>query len=240
MKYSKGYLNYKIIKSMARFKFESPVLEVGCGMGDGMEAIAEYYNIKGVDLSDEAVSRCLEKRLDVKRDNFLNITENFNSIVCTYVLEHIKDDYAFVGHMYKILNDKGKVFIMVPSGKIMNDDLLCGHYRRYSREGIVRVLERSNFNIETVEMFGYPIIYYTRLIMNFAYRLRVEKDLDLETRTLRSSYENPFDKTLCARVFARLSKNRFISGLLMSILSLQDIFSNSNKGWAVVVVASKP
>lgn len=31
MKYSKDYLNHKILTNMKKFKFCSPVLEVGCG-----------------------------------------------------------------------------------------------------------------------------------------------------------------------------------------------------------------
>ncbi len=239
MKYCKNYLNYKIIKCMEKFGFQSPVLEIGCGTGETMEAVSKRYNIKGVDLSREAISACIAKGLNVRHDSFINVMENFNSIVCVDVLEHIKDDTTFVGHMHKTLNSNGRVFIMVPSGRMMNDDLLCGHYRRYSKRAVIELLERNNFIIEHAEMFGYPIIYYTRLFMNFTYRLPVEKGINLEKQTLKSSYENPFDRTVRARIFSKIYKIPAISGLLLSILALQDFFAYGNKGFAVVVVARK-
>lgn len=239
MKYSKNYLHYKMIKCMGKFRFESPVLEVGCGTGETMETLAKDYDIKGVDLSHEAASICLQKGFDVREGSFLDITENFNSIVCADVLEHIEDDSAFVRHMHKILNNKGRIFIMVPSGRMMNDDLLCGHYRRYSKKAIIKLLEENNFVIQSVEMFGYPVIYYTRLFMNFICRLNVEKDLNLQKQTLKSSYEGPFDRTIYARIFFKLSKIQIVSKLMLSIMALQDLFAGSNKGWAVVVVANK-
>lgn len=239
MKYSKEYLNDKIIKSMGKFNFSSPVLEVGCGTGETLEAISKNYVIKGIDLSDGAVFICQRKRLNVTREDLFDFTEKFNSIICIDVIEHVKDDYTFIKHLHRILNNKGKLLVMAPSGKFMKDDLLFGHYRRYSKDSIIELFIKSNFIIESVEMFGYPIIYYVRLLMNSIYKLQVEKDLNLKKRTLNSSFENPFDKCIYARVYARIMRISLISKIVTKILLLQDLFRNSNKGFAVIVIAKK-
>lgn len=225
---------------MREFKFSSPVLEVGCGTGETLDFISREYDIKGIDLSDEAISICQLKKMDVTRTDLFDFREKFNSIICVDVIEHIKDDCAFVKHLYKVLNDKGRLFVMVPSGKMMKDDLLCGHYRRYSKDTIVELLKKNNFIIKSVEIFGYPIIYYVRLFMNFIYKLQVEKGLDLNRRTLRSSFDNPFDKSIYAKFYAKIMKISLMSKIITRILLLQDLFKNSNKGFAVIVIAQKP
>lgn len=237
MKYFKERLNRKIVKTMEKFGFHAPVFEIGCGTGESLEYISSYYdNCKGVDLSARAVSVCKTKGLNVHNGDLLSVTERFNSLVCIDVLEHVEDDTAFVRHMYRILNDGGKLLILVPSGKMLKDDILFGHYRRYSRRSITELLKANNFVVESVEMLGYPILYYTRLAMNYIYRPKVDEDADLKAQTIKSSYEHPFDDT----VFAKLLNIKPVSSAVSAIMRIEDIFAKGDKGFAVIVVAGKP
>lgn len=236
MKYFKDYLNIKLIRTMKRLDFKSPIFEVGCGTGETLMYLCKYYNIcKGIDLSDHAIAICKSKGLAASTINLSDITEKFNSVICIDVLEHIEDDAAFVGHLYKILNNDGKLLILVPSGKILGDDLLFGHYRRYSKHSIKRLLEENNFIIESSEMFGYPVLYYTRLIMNYLYKPKACKNAVPAIQTVKSSYEHPFDNT----IFASLVNNRIISALVLNILRFENFFVNGNKGFAIIVAARK-
>jgi SAM-dependent methyltransferase len=209
-------------------------------VGETLAAIPREYDIKGIDLSDEAVAICQAKGLRAEKNNLFQISEKFNSIICVDVVEHVPDDQKFVEHIYKILNPQGKLFLMVPSGKIMQDDLFFGHYSRYSRSSITQLLKNSNFIIESVGMFGYPFLHYARQVLYFIYRQRINKRLDLRTRTLRSSYTHPLDRTICAKIARVISKTSFLSQLLLKFLLLQDFFSVGSKGLAVIVIAAKP
>jgi len=239
MKYSKNYLHYKIMKSLKQYEFKSPMLEVGCGTGETLEFISKEYNIKGIDLSDKAISICMKKGLNVKESDLVDVKEKFNSIVCIDVLEHVKDDRAFTRKLHKILNHNGKIFIMVPSGRMMKDDILSGHYRRYSKDLIVKLLEEASFTIKSVEMFGYPIIYFTRLFMNFVCKLKVKRNINRKKQTLRSSYEGPFDRNIYARVYSRIYKIPLIAKLILRFLLLQDFFAKGDIGFSVIVIAEK-
>ena len=240
MKYFKEYLDYKIIRNMKKYDFKSPVLEAGCGTGETLELVSKYYDVKGIDLSEGAISICEKKGVNAQRANIVNVKERFNSIISIDVVEHIEDDLTAVKHFHKILNKEGRLFILVPSGRMMKDDTGYGHYRRYSKDAIISLLEECNFKIEFVEMFGFPVLYYARVLMNYLYKLknRDEGALEdglLDENTLRSSYEHPYDNT----IFGWMLETLPISKLLSKFLLFENIFAGGNKGFAVIVIAKR-
>jgi SAM-dependent methyltransferase len=236
MKYFKDYANHKLMVCMKRFGFKSPVLEIGCGTGETLEEVSKKYGVKGVDLSNEAIEACRKKGLNAKRIDAFSLTnENrLNSIICMDILEHVDRDYALVKHMYELLEPGGKLYVQVPSGKMMKDDVAYGHYRRYSRESIVALLQRGNFSILHTEMIGYPVLYYTRLFMNVFGKIRSDSE-DRRKATLKSSYDNPFDKS----VFAKILCIRWIAILASRFMLIQNVFAKGGKGTEVIVVAEK-
>jgi SAM-dependent methyltransferase len=226
---------------MKKFDFKSPVLEVGCGTGETLAVISKEFDIKGIDLSDEALAFCQEKGLQVKKTNLLDIEGKFNSIICIDVLEHIEDEHRFLDRMSEILNPGGKVFILVPSGKMMFDDNLFGHRRRYTQDSITSLIKNSGFIIESSELFGFPFLYYTRICLNLTvYRHRKPEVTDLQIRTLKSSFEHPYDNTIYSKVLGQIAKSSILSKLFLRFLLLQDFFANGDKGFAAIVVATKP
>jgi SAM-dependent methyltransferase len=56
---------------------------------------------------------------------------SFNSVICSSVLEHVKDLHKAVKEIYRILNPKGVVFVMVPSTYPYH--ARPGHYPDYWR-----------------------------------------------------------------------------------------------------------
>lgn len=235
MKYSKDYLNKKVLADLKRFGFQLPMVEVGCGTGDTLEYISKEFPSRGIDLSDEAVAISVRKGINAQKADFLDIQDKFNSIICIDVLEHIEDDRAFVRHFNDVLNIGGKAFILVPSGRMMKDDVLFGHYRRYDKSAIVKLVQENGLAVKYTEMFGYPLFYYARILMNVLYPCNIPKDTDLKTNTLKSSFEHPYDN----HIFARIIRAPVISQIIVKLAHLQEIFKNGDKGFAVIVIAEK-
>jgi len=236
VKYFKGYANHKLITHMKKYGFRSPVLEIGCGAGETLEAISKSHDVKGVDLSDKAIEICRKKGLNAHKADavFVKTEKPYNSLICMDILEHIEDDHGFVRHLYELLDLGGKLYIQVPSGSMMKDDIAYGHYRRYSKHSIVELLEKCNFSVLHAEMLGYPILYYIRLFMNLICKINTG-DADLKKATLRSSYDNPFDKN----IFAKLLGIKWISAIASKFMLLQNAFSRGEKGSEVIVIAEK-
>ena len=100
--------------------------------------------------------------------------ETYDYIICSHVLEHVKDDMAALRELYRIVKNDGAVLFLVPiSLDIQEIDEAWGlleeenwrrfgqgdHCRRYSKEGLVERLQRAGFNVHELgkEYFGEDI-----------------------------------------------------------------------------------
>ncbi len=65
------------------------------------------------------------------------------------VIEHIKDDQAFVAEVNGLLKDEGLFYLTVPAYKFLwsDEDVIAGHYTRYRLSEIRSLIEKSNFEI---------------------------------------------------------------------------------------------
>ena len=239
MKYGKAYLNEKLSRLMHRHSFSSPCLEVGCGTGETLKELLKTYIVKGIDLSAEAVAVCRQKGLPAEKAGLFDLDEKFNAVVCLDVIEHIKDDAAFSRQLHAVLNPGGKGFIVVPSGPMKQDDICFGHYRRYSKTSITALLKNAGFTVRHVEMLGYPFFYHARALANLTYPRRCPPDETPETRTLKSSYEHPFDRNILGKVLQRIETTPILKEFFLSFLRIQNLFKDGETGTAVIVVVER-
>ncbi len=65
------------------------------------------------------------------------------------VLEHIEDDLGFLDQLNNALSSKGRLFITVPAFKFLwsKDDIYAGHFRRYTKKSIERLLNKAGFKV---------------------------------------------------------------------------------------------
>lgn len=81
--------------------------------------------------------------------------ELFDSVLYVNVLEHIEDDVAELANVYKALNPNGHVLIFVPALPWLysNLDQQVGHFRRYIRNDLIQLTQRSGFSIIKARYF---------------------------------------------------------------------------------------
>ena len=74
----------------------------------------------------------------------------FDTVVCSNVLEHIEDDARALANMRRMLSGNGRLLLLVPAHQWLfcpiDEDL--GHFRRYGRKPLRRLLEDSGFEVE--------------------------------------------------------------------------------------------
>src|SRR3990170_8921193 len=74
------------------------ILEIGCGTGEITQSLMEFGNVKGIDISEEAINFCKERNLvnvvlgDINNLDISQEKEKYDFILALDVLEHIQDD----------------------------------------------------------------------------------------------------------------------------------------------------
>lgn len=79
----------------------------------------------------------------------------FDAIVYVNVLEHIADDHLTLTHAYGALKDGGRLLLFVPALKFLYSELdrKVGHFRRYTRDELVDVVESAGFTVDRADYF---------------------------------------------------------------------------------------
>jgi len=145
-------------------------LDVGCGTGDFMKIVSKKkeVHIEGIDISEEAIKKAKESKLEVKKSDCINTgykEESFRVITALDVLEHVKDHKKAIKEWHRILKNKGVLIICVPYKKTLwrKDDILVGHFRRYELDDLTDLFGNL-FKIEKKVYSGFPFYIMFREI----------------------------------------------------------------------------
>lgn len=89
------------------------------------------------------------------------------------VVEHTQDDLAFLVSMRRLLRPGGSVYITVPSYPFLwsNEDIVAGHFRRYSKASVLQVLSAAGFETAYFSYFFRPLPLAIFLRRSLPYRL---------------------------------------------------------------------
>ena len=71
------------------------------------------------------------------------------------VLEHVKEEDAFLQSLYSVLRPQGRIYLTVPAFQLLwsTDDVYAGHHRRYTLKSLAASLGRAGFAVEYISYF---------------------------------------------------------------------------------------
>lgn len=178
-------------------------LDVGCGAGElactlaerGMTGTAIDFSAEAIAVAEKIrVSRHIKKSsLRFKLGGFESVPgKKYDLVSCYEVLEHVEDDKKFLDEL--VSHSKKYVLISVPAKQKLYDssDESVGHFRRYEKQTLIKMLEESNLDIIEFTNYGYPFTNIVRLARKvvFSIRLRNKKSESMENRS-KDSGINP-------------------------------------------------
>lgn len=173
----------QIISVLVGFPRSQRILEVGCGAGALMIALAKEFKprfIEGIDVSWQMINKARE--LDTEKlvnwrvaDIFdYNISEPFDLIVCSDIIEHLKNDAGFL----KIIKNFGReIVIRVPLEKshfskfLVNANIFnvwkdteyrYGHIHHYNEEELLKLF--GDCGLKIISSRAFPMPKRSRLI----------------------------------------------------------------------------
>ncbi|MFZ2153289.1 MAG: methyltransferase domain-containing protein [Microgenomates group bacterium] len=148
------------------------MLDVGCGIGKTTKYLAHFFDeVVGIDGSKDKINKArkLNHHPNIKYiltmiDNYLP-SRNFDTIVCTNVLEHMPDPATFLNKIKSWLVEGGRLIVTVPNARafhkllgvkmgVTNDlfklteaDVGKGHFIVFDRKILEDFIVRSGFKI---------------------------------------------------------------------------------------------
>lgn len=140
--------------------------EIGAGSGNFSKMLLneEIDELVSIEPSQEMFAGLVSSTSNeprIKRLNafFHEISSNyqnyFDSIVYINVMEHIEDESKELGYIFDSLKVGGRVCIFVPalSWLYSDHDKSIGHYRRYNKKYLRKIVSEAGFEIVTIKYF---------------------------------------------------------------------------------------
>ena len=188
--------------------------EVGPGNGTNLSYYIKFP--KKIDLyepSKQLFSK-LKKNFNFKKKiNFFNkkLTikkEYYDSILYLDVIEHIKKDEEEIFKAFKALKKRGFLIINVPAFSHLYSqfDKDVGHHKRYSKQDIVLICEKINYQsleLKYYDSVGYILSLLSKLILS-NYKKNFEKKIQFWNKLI------PFSKFLDTLIFNSFGKSLLI------------------------------
>ena len=170
---SAGKFNHWMYQTIAKHCSGKNILEIGSGIGNisgffiannipislsdfdknyfpGLiDKFGENSNLKGIyhlDLADEDIEA-----------NHPELIGKFDTVFALNVVEHISDHELTIRNAYKLLNDNGRIIILVPAFQTIYNqfDLQLGHYRRYNKKLLKELIGSNGFKILHAQYFNF-------------------------------------------------------------------------------------
>ena len=143
------------------------VLEVGSGTGVLTRFLSTRERLVATDIDPQYVEflrRMYEgnPNIEVRQLDLAHLADDgiprgsVDTVVCSNVLEHIRDDEAALSAIKGVLAPGGRVILIVPALKILYGEIdrAIHHYRRYSRQEIVAKMEGAGLSVEHASFFN--------------------------------------------------------------------------------------
>lgn len=160
-----GWYNNWIYEFIAPY-IKGSILEIGAGIGNFTPLLTQKGQVTAIDLNRSYIAS-LKNKLDGKtKFGFGNIESGefffkkgsrFDTLICLNVLEHIRNDEKALNFMYSLLKPRGKLILLVPAHKSLssNFDKNLGHYRRYDKSSLEKLLHKIGFRSVSIRYFNW-------------------------------------------------------------------------------------
>lgn len=238
----------RILKIFTSFK-RGRILEVGSGAGALLNDLSRLgFSCAAVETSPEAYELAAyinRDNMDVKiyREVQSGWQSGFDVCMALEVLEHIEDDQEALKQWAAFIKPGGRLILSVPAHqKRWSDrDVWAGHFRRYERDGLKKLLEKTGFSIDHIESYGFPLaniiepirIYFTSKKLNKNSAIN-GKSKTKASHTARSGVERPLE----TRLF-RLQASWIGTKIMQASFLLQGLFAGTDLGNGYIVVARR-
>src|ERR1700682_110009 len=129
----------RVVRAVVPPDADNIVLDVGCGTGANLGALAADYTCVGIDTSAEAIRLAkqrfphIELRTGFAPHDVRDVLAKARLVLLTDVLEHVPDDFELFSSIFSATQPGTYFLVTVPADLALwsEHDVSFGHYRRY-------------------------------------------------------------------------------------------------------------
>jgi SAM-dependent methyltransferase len=214
------------------------------GYGTGIFAYEFYrmgFDVYGYDLSESAYDTAQKlfnsDKLRIKLKKELNDEDKlaYDILGAYEVLEHIEDDAGVLREWRGMLRENGLLLLSVPARmkSFGLRDKWAGHFRRYEREGLRKLLTDSGFEIVGFLSYGFPLPRLARKIIEILIDKPHLKRMGQSDTAYKTSVSG------ISRIEEYKFKNILPYRLFVLFSKIQRLFYKTNLGVGYVTAAIK-
>jgi len=138
--------------------FPGSILEIGCGEGYGADYLVKSGNeVVATDFDPQALSYAGSKYPEVRfcaahGTKLPFLSDTFDFALSFQVIEHIKDDNAFLKEVFRVLKPAGVFFLTTPNRRLrllpFQKPWNTCHVREYSDIGLKKLFYHNSFDVQ--------------------------------------------------------------------------------------------
>ena len=205
--------NRCIVSAARRYldEIRGPIFDVGGGNGFVALGLGEAgFDVvlvePGLDGARNAQRRGLSHVVCATTEACAFQSRSIPAIGLFDVVEHICDDKSFLLSMAGLLVERGYLLLTVPAYAALwsGEDVLAGHFRRYTRSSICGLLQEAGFSIAFASYFFRPLPVPIFLLRALPFRLDLWRQTD---PTRKAVSDHAIDGGLVSRSFERILAN---------------------------------
>ena len=162
MSFAQNYHNW-IYENITK-ELGTKIAEIGSGVGNFTEFLLRNDHAR-IDAYEPCTKMHLNNkfsknpRVNCINSNFELVSKScdykYDSVIFINVLEHIQQDLDAIKNAYNITRPGGKLIIFVPALQFLYSkfDRSIGHYRRYQKSELTKLVQNASFKIMSCEYF---------------------------------------------------------------------------------------
>ncbi len=135
-------------------------IDIGAAGGGNTRVLREHgWDAVALEYGADGAAVAHDRGLPTLRGDATNLPladDSLDLVIAFDVLEHLQDDDAAVAEVRRVLRPGGTYLVAVPADPRLwsSHDVAVDHVRRYTREGLVDLLDRGGFEVADVRSWN--------------------------------------------------------------------------------------
>lgn len=132
------------------------ILEIGCGEGSLLKALAGENQVQGVDISETGVEKTRQKGIpcelaDASNEAMPFADGTFDVAITLETIEHVENPHRMLWEIRRVLKEGGTLLISIPGEKVYHPFIYPG---LFTRKNFREFLEANGFRVRDVRGWG--------------------------------------------------------------------------------------